>query len=85
VTIYAPDDDKVRMFSLPRWVIKRGEVVVEDGEPRPGPEGATLHVTPGYDEAIVPHVAAEFERWSSFRFAHYPLQPDEVKLPRAVS
>ncbi len=32
VTIYAPDDDKERMFALPRYVIKAGEVVVEDGE-----------------------------------------------------
>ena len=32
VTIYAPDDDKERMFSLPRYLIKAGEVVLDDGD-----------------------------------------------------
>ena len=32
VTIYAPDDDRRRMFALPRYVIKGGEIVVDDGE-----------------------------------------------------
>jgi formylmethanofuran dehydrogenase subunit A len=84
VTIYAPDDDKVRMFSLPRWVIKAGEIVIENGEPRPVPDGVTLHVAPGYDPAVVPHIAAEFERWASFQFANYPLGRDEVLRPRVV-
>ena len=38
VTIYAPDDDRRRMFALPRYVIKAGEVVVDDGELRSAPE-----------------------------------------------
>ena len=37
VTIYAPDDDKERMFALPRYVIKAGEVVLDDGDLRAAP------------------------------------------------
>lgn len=84
VTIYAPDDDRVRMFALPRWVIKAGSIVVDDGEPRAVAEGATLHVAPGFDPATVPHVAEAFQRWASLRFAHYPLQPGEIAVPRPV-
>jgi formylmethanofuran dehydrogenase subunit A len=83
-TIYSPDDDRVRMFSLPRWVIKAGEVVIDDGEPRVVPGGSTLHVAPGYDPAVVPHIAGEFERWSSLRFAHYAPDEAEVARPRPV-
>ena len=49
VTIYAPDDDKERMFALPRYLIKAGEVVLDDGELRAWPEGRTLHVAPEVD------------------------------------
>ena len=62
VTIYAPDDDKERMFALPRYVIKGGEVVVDDGELRSSAVGRTLHVAPGYDPAIVPEIEDWFER-----------------------
>ena len=47
VTIYAPDDDKERMFALPRYVIKAGEIVLDDGELRAAPDGQTLHGRPG--------------------------------------
>ncbi len=73
VTIYAPDDDRRRMFALPRWVIKGGEVVVENGELRLAPEGRTLCIAPGYDEAIVPEIRSWFERWASIRFANFPM------------
>src|SRR3954447_18631551 len=42
VTIYSPDDDKERMFSLPRYLIKAGEVVLDDGALRAIPDGRTL-------------------------------------------
>ena len=51
LTIYAPDDDKARMFALPKFVIKAGAVVVEDGELRSTADGRTLHVEPEYDSA----------------------------------
>ncbi len=31
VTIYTPHEDKELMFQLPRYVIKAGEVLIEDG------------------------------------------------------
>src|SRR5262249_40545310 len=73
VTIYAPDDDKERMFSLSRYVIKGGEVVVDGGELRAVPEGRTLHVAPEYDGAVLPDIEGWFSRYASIRFANYPV------------
>ena len=49
VTIYTPDDNKQTMFELPRFVIKAGRVIVEQGEIREPTVGKTLHVAPDYD------------------------------------
>ncbi len=61
VTIYAPDDDKERMFALPRYVLKAGAVVLDDGDLRQAPAGRTLHVGTEYDPAIVPDIAEWFD------------------------
>ena len=37
------------MFELPRFVIKSGRVIVEQGEIREESYGKTLHVAPEYD------------------------------------
>ena len=42
VVIYRPDADKERMFSHPRYLIKAGRVVLDDGEIRSAPEGRSL-------------------------------------------
>ena len=34
VTIYTPDENSETMFELPRYVIKAGEVIVEEGDIR---------------------------------------------------
>jgi formylmethanofuran dehydrogenase subunit A len=71
VTVYAPNDDRTRMFALPRYVIKAGEVVVDEGEIRAAPAGATLHTAPQFDPAIVPEIRGWFERESSIAVAHF--------------
>jgi formylmethanofuran dehydrogenase subunit A len=78
LTIYAPDVDKERMFSLPRYLIKAGEVVLDDGELRLRPEGRTLHVAPERDPSVDPEIAGWFERSSTIAFANYPVRDEEV-------
>lgn len=71
ITIYAPDDDRVRMFQMPRWVIKDGIIVVEDGELR-APVAGTLHSSaPGYDQTVTAEVRDWFNRNASIRFASF--------------
>jgi formylmethanofuran dehydrogenase subunit A len=77
VAIYAPDADKQRMFALPRYLIKAGEVVLEDGDLRAAPNGTTRSVQPDHDPEIVTEIAAWFERDSSIRLANFPIQDEE--------
>jgi formylmethanofuran dehydrogenase subunit A len=85
VTIYAPDDDKQRMFAMPRYLIVGGEVVLDDGELRAWPEGRTLYVEPDFDRATVEPIAEWFAEASSVSFANYPVGLEEVAGPERVA
>jgi formylmethanofuran dehydrogenase subunit A len=71
VTIYMPDADRRRMFELPRYVIKAGQIVAKEGDLRSVPYGPTIHVQPGYDPAVLRHVQPWFERHYSMAFENY--------------
>ena len=51
ITIYTPHENKETMFELPRYVIKSGRILVEEGDIREEHYGKTLHVAPDYDPA----------------------------------
>lgn len=84
VTIYNRDADIARMFATPRYVIKAGTLVAEEGQLRRAPSGRRLHLRPAYDEAIVPSIREHFEQYSSVAFENYPVQnvPD---APQALA
>ena len=73
VTVYTPGPDRRAMFELPRYVLKAGEVVVEQGEVRQDLYGKTLHVAPAYDEGVVPDIKKWFEAYYTIQFANYPV------------
>jgi len=71
VTVYARDEDVSRMFATPRYVVKGGVLVVEEGQIRRAPAGRRLQVQPGYDERVVPNLREFFEQYSSVSFENY--------------
>lgn len=73
ITIYTPSADKKAMFELPRYVIKGGTIVVEQGEIRAELEGTTLYVEPSYDPGMVPDIQKWFEPHYTIQFANYPV------------
>ncbi len=73
ITIYQQDRDYQKMFAIPRYVLRAGEVVVEDGEIRSPVDGKLLHVAPGYDEDAVPDIQNWFEENYTIRFRNYPV------------
>ena len=79
VAIYAPDDDKQRMFALPRYVIKSGVVVLDDGDLRPSPVAETRYVEPGYDPEIVPEIEAWFARDYSIQPANFAVDEHDLE------
>jgi formylmethanofuran dehydrogenase subunit A len=73
VTVYVPDDNRATMFATPRFVVKGGELVVEEGQLRRAPAGRRLHVRPGYDTAVERGVKEYFDRYATVSFENYPV------------
>ncbi len=75
VTVYAPDADRAKMFAAPRYVIKGGTLVVEEGQLRRAPAGARLAVRPDYDPAVKSDVKQFFDDYASVAFENYGAEP----------
>jgi formylmethanofuran dehydrogenase subunit A len=73
VTIYDAAGDPARMFATPRYVIKAGVLVVEEGLLRRAPRGRRLHVRPAHDAAIERDLRAYFDRYAAISFDNYPV------------
>jgi formylmethanofuran dehydrogenase subunit A len=73
VTVYVPDADRARMFATPRFVIKGGALVVEEGQLRRAPAGRRLHVRPAYDVAVERDLKQFFDRYATISFQNYPV------------
>ena len=76
VTIYTPDANQETMFELPRFVIKAGRIIVEQGEIREETFGKTLHVAPDYDRDVEPDIKRWFEDSYSIQWRNYPVDVD---------
>ncbi|MEZ0334210.1 MAG: formylmethanofuran dehydrogenase subunit A [Gemmatimonadales bacterium] len=74
VTIYSRDPDIAKMFSTPRYVVKGGVVVVEEGQLRRAPAGGRLRVTPEHDDAILADLRRHFSAYSTVSFDNYPVR-----------
>jgi formylmethanofuran dehydrogenase subunit A len=73
ITIYSRDADYAKMFSTPRYVLKSGTLVVEEGQLRRAPPGKRIFVRPGFDDALLRDLGKYFEAYSSIRLANYPV------------
>jgi formylmethanofuran dehydrogenase subunit A len=81
VTVYDKHEDRQQMFSSPRYVIKEGEILVEDGHIRRETYGKTLFVSPRYDPAVEKDIREFFARYYTIEFENYPVQLEDY-LPR---
>jgi formylmethanofuran dehydrogenase subunit A len=75
ITVYATDADVSRMFATPRYVVKGGQLVVEEGQLRRAPGGRRLYARPGYDVQVERGLREFFERYSTVSFENYPVGP----------
>jgi formylmethanofuran dehydrogenase subunit A len=73
IAVYTPSTDKRAMFELPRYVLKAGELIVEQGEIRLERFGRTLHVATRFDEGVMPDIQKWFEQYYTIQFANYPV------------
>jgi len=84
ITIYDPHENKEIMFALPRYVIKSGRILVEEGDIRHEHMGQTLHVAPDYDRDAEATIAKWFADSYSVQFRNYPVADDFVEDPVTV-
>jgi len=73
VTVYDEHPDKEQMFSAPRYVIKAGELIIEDHEFRTDAEGQVFHVAPDYDPGVEQVIQPFFEDFYTIQFSNYPV------------
>lgn len=85
LTLYQPDRDLKRMFELPRYVIHRGEIIVDGGEVRSGNDGRLLHVAPEYDTSTMPHIREWFDRLYSLQFRNYGIDESELREHEVIA
>ncbi len=75
VTIYTSDDDRAKMFATPRYVLKGGSLVVDEGQLRRAPAGRRLSVTPKYDTAVTKDLRRFFDLHATVSFENYGAEP----------
>src|SRR6266576_853727 len=75
VTIYTNEADRAKMFATPRYVIKGGTLVVEDGQLRRAPAGRRLAVRPAYDAAGTRDLRQFFAEYACVAFENYGAEP----------
>ncbi len=75
VTIYTSDADRARMFATPRYVLKAGALVVEEGQLRRAPAGKRLAVRPQYDTAVTKDLKRFFDQHATVSFENYGAEP----------
>jgi len=85
VAIFNEDKDVANMFAYPRYVIKGGEVVLEEGEIRKVVEGRGFLVHPTYDEKIEDYIRPLFQQYYTMSFDNYPVEMERIEHPEIVA
>ncbi|MFO1094350.1 MAG: formylmethanofuran dehydrogenase subunit A [Planctomycetaceae bacterium] len=81
VVIYEEHPDVVQMFGHPRYVIKAGEIVLEDGDIREAPQGKEFLVRPPMDASIDDFMRPLFEECYTMQFENYPVEIERIEHP----
>jgi formylmethanofuran dehydrogenase subunit A len=81
VAIFNEGKDIARMFAYPRYVIKAGAVVVEEGEIRHAVDGRAFVVRPTYDEKIADYLRPLFQQYYTMSFDNYPVELERIEQP----
>jgi formylmethanofuran dehydrogenase subunit A len=86
ISIYPekPNDEGV-LFAYPRYVLKRGEVVVEEGEVRAVTEGHEFVFRPSFDNQIEEYIRPLFQKVYTMSFENYPTDIERLRHPDIVT
>jgi formylmethanofuran dehydrogenase subunit A len=85
VTIYHDrPDDREEMFATPRYVIKGGELVVEEGDLRRVDDGRLLSSSAPFDADIDRVLKPLFADRYTVSFDHYPVHDPALREPATI-
>jgi len=84
VTIYHDRADREEMFATPRYVIKGGEVAVEEGELRRSEDGLLLSSRAGFDPEVSRVLEPLFGERYTVAFEHYPVRDPALREPARI-
>jgi formylmethanofuran dehydrogenase subunit A len=84
VTIYHDRADREEMFAIPRYVIKGGELAVEDGDLRRADDGLLLSSHAAFDPEVSQVLAPLFGERYTVAFEHYPVADPALREPARI-
>jgi formylmethanofuran dehydrogenase subunit A len=79
VTIYHRQPDGEFLFGYPRYVIKAGEIAVEEGDIRNMHEGREFVIQPSYDAAVESYLRPLFQQYYTMSFENYPVELERLE------
>jgi formylmethanofuran dehydrogenase subunit A len=84
VTIYDDRTDREEMFATPRYVIKGGEVAVEEGQLRRPDGGLLLSSRAAFDSDVSRVLEPLFGDRYTVSFEHYPVRDPALREPAQI-
>jgi len=78
VVLYDQKPGDRPLFGSPRYVIKGGEIAVEDGEIRPVSQGREFIVRPRFDEGIEDFLKPLFQKVYTISFDNYAVEMERL-------
>jgi formylmethanofuran dehydrogenase subunit A len=84
VTIYHDRADREEMFATPRYVIKGGELAVEDGDLRRSDDGLLHSSRAVFDPEVSRVLEPLFGRRYTVAFEHYPVRDPALREPAVI-
>ena len=66
------------LFRYPRYVIKGGEIVVEEGDIKNVAEGREFVIQPAYDPSIEDYLKPLFQQYYTMSFENYPVELERM-------
>lgn len=79
ITLYDEMEDKEAMFNVARYVIKSGELFINNHEFCADYKGRLLYVSPEYDSGIETKIKPFFEDYYSIQFENYAVDEHRVQ------
>ena len=84
MTLYHDRADREEMFATPRYVIKGGEVAVDDGELRRSDDGLLFSARADFDPDVTGVLEPLMRDRYTVAFEHYPVRDPALREPTRV-